>query len=163
MPFFSTKTYGHEEGLSCAFRQWRANHSHCQLVHGYALAFKFTFTAAQLDERGWVMDFGGLKGLKALLKDTFDHVLAVAGDDPHLATFLTMHDQGVARVVVFPGGVGVEKFAKSAFGIAQDELSRIKMAPRVRVVSCECSEHGANSAIYMGDAPFDYGSTLDIQ
>ena len=33
----STKTYGHEEGLSCCFRQWRATHSHCRLLHGYAL------------------------------------------------------------------------------------------------------------------------------
>ena len=32
----SSKTYGHEIGLSAAFRQWRAQ-SHCRLIHGYAL------------------------------------------------------------------------------------------------------------------------------
>lgn len=38
----STKTYGHNAGLSCAFRQWKAN-SHCKYLHGYALSFKFVF------------------------------------------------------------------------------------------------------------------------
>ena len=41
----STKTYGHEEGLSCCFRQWRATHSHCRLLHGYALSFRLTFAS----------------------------------------------------------------------------------------------------------------------
>ena len=31
--FLSTKTYGHDLGLSAAFRQWRAE-SHCRLIHG---------------------------------------------------------------------------------------------------------------------------------
>ncbi len=39
----STKMYDHNEGLSCCFRQWRATDSHCRLIHGYALAFKFVF------------------------------------------------------------------------------------------------------------------------
>ena len=30
----STKRYSQEEGLSCCFRQWRAAHSHCRLIHG---------------------------------------------------------------------------------------------------------------------------------
>lgn len=35
VPFLyqSTKTYGHDRGFSCAFRQWRAD-SHCRLIHG---------------------------------------------------------------------------------------------------------------------------------
>ena len=32
--YFSTKTYGHEEGLSCVFRQPNADHSHCHLPSG---------------------------------------------------------------------------------------------------------------------------------
>ena len=45
----STKLYDHNEGLSCCFRQWRAEHSHCQQVHGYALAFRFVFATDRLD------------------------------------------------------------------------------------------------------------------
>ena len=151
MPFKSTKTYGHEQGLSCAFRQWRANTSHCHLVHGYALSFKFVFSASALDERGWVMDFGGLKLLKKRLTETFDHVLAVAADDPELQTFLDMHNKDMANVVVFPEGVGVERFAKKAYDMACNVLMQqgyVGMYPRVWVESCECAEHGANSAIF---------------
>ena len=32
----ATKTYGHDLGLSVAFRQWRAD-SHCRYLHGYAI------------------------------------------------------------------------------------------------------------------------------
>ena len=34
-------------------------HSHCRLIHGYALAFKFVFATRELDERNWCFDFGG--------------------------------------------------------------------------------------------------------
>jgi len=79
--YLSTKTFGHELGLSAAFRQWKAD-SHCRFLHGYALAVKFTFAAEELDVRNWVVDFGGLKGLKQILEDTFDHKTLVASDDP---------------------------------------------------------------------------------
>lgn len=50
MTYKSTKLYGHEIGLSAAFRQWRAE-SHCRFLHGYALAVRFEFEADELDVR----------------------------------------------------------------------------------------------------------------
>ena len=47
--FYSSKTYGHERGLSAAFRQWRAD-SHCKFIHGYSLEFEFVFGANELDD-----------------------------------------------------------------------------------------------------------------
>ena len=47
--YFSSKKYGHERGLSAAFRQWKAD-SHCKYVHGYSLEFEFKFGANELDE-----------------------------------------------------------------------------------------------------------------
>jgi 6-pyruvoyltetrahydropterin/6-carboxytetrahydropterin synthase len=78
---YSTKTYGAEVGLSSCFRQHKAQ-SHCRLLHGYAMSFSFKFGALVLDERNWVVDFGGLKGLKAILEETFDHKTIIAEDDP---------------------------------------------------------------------------------
>ncbi len=151
MAYRSTKTYGHECGLSATFRQWRATHSHCSLLHGYALSFHFEFEAEKLDERNWVVDFGGLDWLKDQLKFYFDHTLAVAGDDPLLDTFRQLEAQGGASLRVFQN-VGCEAFAKFAYELAQSTLYRdANLAPRVRVVSCEVREHGANSAIYIGD------------
>lgn len=146
MTYMSTKTYGHEVGLSCAFRQWRAKHSHCSKVHGYALAFKFVFQAVHLDSRNWVVDFGGLKSLKQELQDHFDHKLVVAKDDPFIETFLLLHNQKAAEVVVMDV-VGCEAFARFAFELAKKWLLA-NIGQHVVLVSCEVSEHGANSAIY---------------
>jgi 6-pyruvoyltetrahydropterin/6-carboxytetrahydropterin synthase len=149
----STKTYGHEQGLSCAFRQWRAD-SHCNLLHGYALAFRFTFGAEMLDAKGWVVDFGGLKVLKAKLVEHFDHTVAIAGDDPELMTCYGLREKGMMNVVMFPDGVGCEKFAKAAFHMARDvvyRMNEIEGGNRLHVLSAECMEHAGNSAIYRGD------------
>ena len=38
--FQSTKIF---DNYSVAIRQWKASHSHCELLHGYALKFKVWF------------------------------------------------------------------------------------------------------------------------
>ena len=146
MTYLSTKTYGHEMGLSAVFRQWRAS-SHCNQLHGYALSFRFVFEAKELDHRNWVMDFGGLKALKNELHNLFDHKLVVAGDDPKLHEILHLQDVGIADVVVVDA-VGCEKFAELAHKVAKKVLLDMGEGDRVKVISVECSEHGANSAIY---------------
>ena len=148
MPYQSTKTYGHNIGLSACFRQPHANHSHCRFLHGYSLAFRFTFQASELDERNWVVDFGGLKPLKKWLEDTFDHKVVLDENDPMMYHFETLQTVGVAELTVLDG-VGVEMFAKHAYNFA-DKLVREMTDNRCWVVSVECMEHGANSAIYYG-------------
>ena len=146
MTYYSTKTYGHNIGLSAVFRQPNADHSHCHLLHGYSLAFKFTFGCNDLDNKNWAVDFGGLKPLKAWLEDHFDHKLALDKDDPHLEKFRELEKLDLAEIRIFDG-VGAEMFAKHAFTFA-DELIREKTDSRCFVDSVECMEHGANSAIY---------------
>jgi 6-pyruvoyltetrahydropterin/6-carboxytetrahydropterin synthase len=144
----STKRYGHELGLSACFRQHRATHSHCSLLHGYALAFTFVFEAETLDAHNWVQDFGGLKDLKRKLVTMFDHTCIVAKDDPQVAFFGVLQKQGLIDLRVL-GAVGCEAFANVAYHMAQGVLLSMGESQRVRVVSCECAEHGANSAVYM--------------
>lgn len=146
----STKTYGHEVGLSCAFRQWRAD-SHCQFIHGYALAFKFVFEAEELDYKNWVVDFGGLKPLKSLLEDNFDHKVVIAENDPALDYFLKGEREGFLKVVTLPH-VGCEAFAEKGFNLAVHVIETLGYGSRVKVVSCEVSEHGANSAVYVNES-----------
>jgi 6-pyruvoyltetrahydropterin/6-carboxytetrahydropterin synthase len=143
----STKTYGHELGLSCCFRQWRAD-SHCNQLHGYSLAFQVVFEADTLDARNWVVDFGSLKSFKAILEDSFDHKLVVAQDDPELGFILQLKERGIADVLVFPR-VGCEAFAEYVGETLDIWLTDNGYAPRVRVVSVECREHGANSALWV--------------
>jgi 6-pyruvoyltetrahydropterin/6-carboxytetrahydropterin synthase len=142
----STKTYDHIEGLSCCFRQWRATHSHCRLLHGYALAFKFVFAAYELDERNWCFDFGGLKPVKAWLKDLFDHTMLVAQDDPELPRFEALHRDGLIELRVLPA-VGCEATAKHVFSFVAGYVHE-ETKGRVWLESVEVREHGGNSAIY---------------
>jgi 6-pyruvoyltetrahydropterin/6-carboxytetrahydropterin synthase len=140
-----TKRYGHDEGWSCAFRQWQAEHSHCRFIHGYPLAFEFTYEAEELDAHHWVIDFGGLKPLKAWLQSQFDHKLLVAEDDPDIEIFMTMGEKKIADIV-FVEAVGCEKFAAMAWCHANYLLMKSPDWPRVRLVSVTCAEHGGNSA-----------------
>ena len=146
MTYYSTKTYGHNIGLACVFRQPNADHSHCHLLHGYSLAFRFTFGCKDLDNKNWAVDFGGLKPLKKWLEDHFDHKTAVDKNDPHLDTLKELEKHDLAEIVEFDG-VGAEMFAKHAFDFA-DKLIREQTNNRCYVVEVECMEHGANSAIY---------------
>jgi 6-pyruvoyltetrahydropterin/6-carboxytetrahydropterin synthase len=142
----STKTYDHNEGLSCCFRQWRAVHSHCQLIHGYALAFKFVFATSELDERNWCFDFGGLKDVKNWLHDHFDHTMVVAEDDPHLSTFKSLAASNIVDLRILPA-VGCEAVAHFVF-CHVNAVVRDKTEGRVWVESVEVREHGGNSALY---------------
>jgi len=93
--YISTKTY--KQLGPVAYRQWRAD-SHCNLIHGYALSFHFEFESDTLDVRNWVMDFGGLKPLKNLLEDWFDHTLLVAQDDPMREHLLDLGRNRLAKI-----------------------------------------------------------------
>jgi 6-pyruvoyltetrahydropterin/6-carboxytetrahydropterin synthase len=151
--FYSTKMYGNDRGLSCCFRQWRSTHSHCSLLHGYSIGIKLIFECETLDERNWVMDFGGLKEFKNWSEYMFDHTWLIAEDDPHKDYFMQFPPEA-ASIRVVPA-VGCERFAEMAYNKMADILNKsIKdgsaLNKTVRVKSVEVFEHQANSAIYEG-------------
>lgn len=148
----STKTYGHEIGLSCCFRQHKAE-SHCRFLHGYAISVKFVFAARELDERNWVVDFGGLKGLKAILETNFDHKLLVASDDPAKDMLYGLDELGLAEIIEVPR-TGCEAFAEMIFEVTSQWLFDAGYSPRCWLESVEVKEHGANSAIYQPENPY---------
>lgn len=170
--YYSTKTYGNDRGLSCCFRQWRSKHSHCSLLHGYSIGIKLIFQSETLDDRNWVMDFGGLKAFKEWSEWMFDHTLVIARDDPHLNKFHELSDLGPysqggvcnLRVV---DGVGCEKFAELAYNVmdniltafqegksitiaGKDYMARYPVGKGVKLKSVEVFEHAGNSATYEG-------------
>jgi|TARA_R110000796_G_scaffold121743_1_gene236027 6-pyruvoyltetrahydropterin/6-carboxytetrahydropterin synthase len=149
----STKIF---DGFSTVFRQWNAEGTHCQKLHGYGISFKVTFEGT-LDDRNWVWDFGHMKRAKgtidgknpkAWMDYMFDHTFIVAEDDPFKESFLKMNEAGVAQVRIIPA-TGAEKFSEYLYGklsVFVDE----ETAGRVKVVSVEFMEHGKNTAIYIG-------------
>ena len=139
--YYSTKRFS---GYSTCFRQWRAGHSHCRFLHGYAMEFKVTFQGP-LDERNWVMDFGAFKrnGIKEHLSNMFDHTTIVAADDPALDAFKSLESQGLIQLRVIDH-VGCEKFAEYVYHAIQNRLE----GTNATVLRVECFENGKNSAIY---------------
>jgi 6-pyruvoyltetrahydropterin/6-carboxytetrahydropterin synthase len=144
MNFKSTKII---ELGSCAFRQFGANHSHCQYLHGYQLKAKFVFGSSTLDSKNWVVDFGGLKKLKETLHHQFDHTLCIAANDPCLDLFKQLENAGACILRIMPDGVGIEKTAEWCFEAASSFVAQ-HYGDRCWVESVEVFEHEANSAIY---------------
>lgn len=153
----SSKAYAHSVGLSCCFRQWRSKHSHCQYLHGYAISVKIEFESAHLDERNWVQDFGGLKGVKTWLAETFDHKTLVAVDDPKISIFRELHQAQLIQLVEVPS-TGCEAFARIIFETVREMVEGPKFerdanrndlgVNRIVVSKVTVSEHEGNSATY---------------
>lgn len=157
----STKLF---DNYSVAIRQWKAQHSHCQLLHGYALEFKVWFESIepleekQLDEMNWIMDYGGFKstdaeptpgnGLKDWMNYMWDHTTLIEKDDPQLETFKYMEELGLCSLRVMDK-IGAESAAKMVYDKFNDVLSKTG-GGRVKVVKVECWEAPKNSSIYIG-------------
>jgi 6-pyruvoyltetrahydropterin/6-carboxytetrahydropterin synthase len=142
------------DGFSTCFRQWKANTTHCQYLHGYDVEFEVTFEG-DLDHRNWVWDFGGMKRAKNLIdgmqpkewmEHMFDHTVVVAEDDPELDNFRDMADRGVIQLRVVEA-VGAEKFAEFLYHKLNDFV-QTETDGRVKVIKVKFMENHKNSAIY---------------
>ena len=117
---------------------------HCRFVHGHNWGFEFEFEADKKDECGFVVDFGGLKALKALLDETLDHKLVLNADDPLFAPL------DAAQRLTGDGAVAVKDC--SCEGLAEwalrkaNELVSVLTSGRTRVARCTCYEDSKNSA-----------------
>lgn len=154
--FQSTKTF---DNFSVALRQHKAQHSHCQLLHGYAFKFIVYFEPVDpndenggLDDMNWVVDFGGFKdapkgnGLRAWMDYMFDHTLLLEKDDPYLDFFQSAAMEGLCNIRVMDK-MGAESLAKLVFDKFNETLARTDGA-RCKVVKVECFENEKNSAVY---------------
>jgi 6-pyruvoyltetrahydropterin/6-carboxytetrahydropterin synthase len=145
--FYSTKTWNNP-GLSCAFRQWRAD-SHCQKIHGYDVGFKYVWGADVLDENNWVVDFGLAKDLKKILEYWYDHTTIVAQDDPEIGWYQEAFSRGIIDLRIMRD-VGCEKFADHAFFHGERWTKKV-YGDRVKLISAEVFEHAGNSAVRLNN------------
>ena len=142
------------DGFSTCFRQWRADTTHCQYLHGYDVEFEVTFEG-ELDHRNWVWDFGGMKRAKNLIDGRqpkawmeymFDHTVVVAEDDPAMSDFVDLDARGIIQLRVTPA-VGAEKFAEYLYHKLNDFV-QLETEGRVKVTKVKFMENHKNSAIY---------------
>jgi 6-pyruvoyltetrahydropterin/6-carboxytetrahydropterin synthase len=145
--YVSTKTY--KQIGPVAYRQWRAD-SHCNLIHGYALSFHLEFESDTLDARNWVVDFGGLRPLKGMLEDWFDHTLLVAEDDPKKEDLLELGKKGLAKITLVEK-TGCEGIADFLYDYINEQfLPTYGWGGRVWCCKVEVRETDANMAMRVG-------------
>jgi 6-pyruvoyltetrahydropterin/6-carboxytetrahydropterin synthase len=142
--YISTKEY--KQIGPVAYRQWRAD-SHCRFIHGYALSFKFEFECNELDVRNWAMDYGGLKPLKSLLEDWFDHTLLVAVDDPDREHLLNLGKLKLAKIT---GCEGIADFLYEYVNTIFMPQYGAEEAKRLWCCKVEVRETDANMAMRVG-------------
>lgn len=86
------------KGYPFAHRQ-PTHDGHCKLVHGHNWDFEICLKSKELDDHGFVYDFGKFKWLKEWLTENFDHTCLINTDDPQLGTFKILHEQGLLNLV----------------------------------------------------------------
>ncbi len=141
--FKSSKRFS---GFPCTHRQWRAA-SHCRFVHGYSRQFYFEFAASELTPEGWVVDFGGIKDIKAWLNHMFDHTFLAAQDDPKLEEFKQLDKEGIIQLRVMPNP-GMEGSALYVYEEASKILKKL-YGERAWITLVEVSENENNTAQYI--------------
>ena len=146
------------ENYSVAIRQWKAQHSHCQLLHGYALKFKVWFASnepdvdKQLDDMNWIVDYGGFKtppqgnGLKDWMNHMWDHTTLIQKDDPFADIFVQMEQMNLCKLHLLDK-MGAESCARLTLEKFNDVLSKTD-GGRCKCVRVECFENDTNSSIY---------------
>ena len=148
--YTSTKEY--IDAFPCAYRQFRAD-SHCQFIHGYAFSMKFYFGTDELDVRNWVADYGGIKELKKVLEEQFDHTLLVAEDDPELDFYKQIESRNLAKLTILPR-LGCEGLADMLYkyvnGVYIPDMWGPAEADRLWCYRVEVRETQANMAFREG-------------
>jgi len=114
---------------------------------------KFYFGTDDLDVRNWAADYGGLKELKAILEDQFDHTLLVAEDDPKLEIFKMLEREKLAKLTILPR-IGCESLADMLYkyvnGVYIPDLWGKVEADRLWCYRVEVRETVANMAYREG-------------
>lgn len=147
--YVSTKSYN--QIAPCAYRQWRAD-THCNKVHGYAFSFYFEFESDTLDARNWVIDYGGLRPLKDMLEEWFDHTLLVAEDDPHKEDLLKLGELGLAKITLVEktGCEGIADFLYEYINTIMLPSFGAAEAERVWCSKVQVRETDSNMAMRVG-------------
>jgi 6-pyruvoyltetrahydropterin/6-carboxytetrahydropterin synthase len=142
--FQSTKTLA---GYPCAHRQWK-DKGNCAFIHGYSRSFHLTFQG-ELDEHGWVKDFGSFGSFKQFLDWNFDHTLLLAPDDPIIHMMQMLEKNGACKLILPPYGPSMEGCARwvleefnSCYRTTADQIHNVQL---IRV---EVRENEKNSGVY---------------
>lgn len=131
------------------FAHSQHNHDgHCRLIHGHNWYFELTFSCPkhQLDENGFIVDFGKFEELKENFKRLFDHTFVVSAFHDQISKFRSLHKEGLLCLI--------EVYSASCEGLCSvvtNEVENFLLVPAyqsrgVRLVSVKVEEDEKNSA-----------------
>jgi 6-pyruvoyltetrahydropterin/6-carboxytetrahydropterin synthase len=120
---------------------------HCRLVHGHNWSFVITFAAEEVDENGFVIDFGKLKGLRKELEAWFDHTFLLNASDPLLGTFKSFLGNLFLNNVRAVRDCSCEGIAEMVFHLAEAVVVE-QSKGRVHVQRVVVYEDSKNSAAF---------------
>ncbi|NBX02235.1 6-carboxytetrahydropterin synthase [bacterium] len=131
-----------------AHRQFR-HEGRCAFIHGHNWSIEIEFACKQLDQRGFVVDFGGLGFLKTWIDENLDHACLFAQADPQREALLKNHPQLFKALVI--ESVSTEGIAQFLFQTF-DPMVRKEFGDRAWVQQIILHEDSKNSARYQPDA-----------
>jgi len=132
--------------FSAAHRVIKGYQGKCKDLHGHDYLVEVTVACEELDDYGFVIDFGDIKQIcNDWLKNHWDHCTLVCADDQGLLKFLRQEDQ---RHFVLPAEKNstVENLTEFLFYQFQVELK--KFSPRVTLQAVTIWESETASATF---------------
>ena len=141
-----TKTY---RDIPFAHRQ-HGHKGHCKNVHGHNWAFTFEFGCEELDENGFIYDFGKLKFIRDWLDDNFDHAFVYNQSDTDARSMILDYPQLFKPYQV--KSCSTEGLAHHLYEIFAPEIKKLTV-DRVKILSIEVFEDSKNSAKYIHKHP----------
>jgi len=137
-----TKTY---QNIPFAHRQHR-HPGHCKNIHGHNWAFTFEFACDELDENGFIYDFGKMRFIRNWLNEHLDHAFVYNKDDVEAKTMLSNYPDMFKPYPV--ESCSTEGLARHLYEIFAPEIKSMTSG-RARLLSIEVSEDSKNAAKYM--------------
>lgn len=157
--YLSTKKFGpisvgHRQPLAAETR----DSARCMWAHGYGREIEFTFIATELDARGWVVDYGGLRPVKDWIESQWDHRLLLTDTDPLLYKFQELDMLGGVNINIMDSskgwGPGIEQSCKFLFDNINTMIQNMT-SDRCEIYSVRVWEHALNSSIYINPKYFN--------
>ena len=121
----------------------------CSRLHGHSWSITLTFESKELDDNGFVIDFGDLHFIEDWIDEHLDHATAVWENDPKLVSLNELQNEGLIKLLAVPNASceGIARYLHNTF----DPIVRKRTDGRVWIRSVYLQEDSKNSATYQPD------------
>lgn len=106
----------------------------CSNIHGHTWKVRFTVMGDELNQFGFVRDFGDFKPMKHFIDLALDHAMIVSQDDAAMIQFCKEHGQ---KHYIMPGNPTSENLARLLYELATE--SEIPVVAVEIDETCTCS------------------------